>query len=159
MASARRSEVVREGEVGVYHVWSRCVKRAFLCRVDPLTGMDFEYRRDWIHAFLKQFALLFGVEVGIHAELSNHVHLVLRARTDVVATWSDREVAVRTLLIERLIKSKDGVQVRKLKVGEIAIETTVDERLAELRRRLAIVRRNTCRKLCAISSAGSIETQ
>ena len=71
--------------------------------------------------------------------MSNHLHLVLRARPDVVATWSDQEVARRALMIERLIKSKDGVTVREVTVGEIAIETADDERVAELRRRLSHV--------------------
>ena len=30
MAGCARSEIVRCGEVGVYHCWARCVRRAFL---------------------------------------------------------------------------------------------------------------------------------
>ena len=91
------------------------------------------------HAFLKQLAALFGVEIGFHAEMSNHLHLVLRARPDVVATWSDQEVARRALTIERLIKSKDGATVRPVTDSEIAIETADDQRLITLRRRLSHV--------------------
>ena len=45
MPACPRSEVVRYGKVGVYHVWSRCVRRAFLCGTDPLTGKDHNWDR------------------------------------------------------------------------------------------------------------------
>ncbi len=53
-------------------------------------------------------AALFGIEVGFHAELVNHIHLILRIRPDVVATWSDKEVVRRWLTIAKLAKSPDG---------------------------------------------------
>ena len=89
MASCPRGEIVREGEVGVYHVWTRCMRRAFLCGIDRLTGQDYNHRRDWIRAFQQRLASLFALEIGFHVELSNHIHLVLRARPDVVGSWSD----------------------------------------------------------------------
>ena len=95
MPSCPRSEIVREGEVGVYHCWSRCVRRAFLCGNDPVTGKDFEHRRDWISQFEERLAGLFAIDVAFHNEMSNHMHLILRARPDVVAQWSDKEVARR----------------------------------------------------------------
>ncbi len=97
MVSSPRSEVVSTDEVGVYHVWTRCVRRAFLCGVDPVSGKDYAHRRQWIHEFLQQLAGLCGVGVGFHAEMANHLHLILRARPDVVAMWSDRDVVRRSI--------------------------------------------------------------
>ena len=71
IVSCSRAEVVATDEVGVYHVWTRCVRRAFLCGVDAHSGKDYEYRRQWIQEFLQQLAGLCGVEVGFHAEMAN----------------------------------------------------------------------------------------
>ena len=70
MPSCPRSEIVGEGEVGVYHCWSRCVRRAFFCGNDPLSGKDFEYRRHGISKFEERFTGLFRIEVAFHGELS-----------------------------------------------------------------------------------------
>jgi len=73
MVSSPRSEVVRQGEVGVHHVWSRCVRRVFLWGIDPLTGRDDTHRRDWNGHFQQRLTGLFGVEMAFHTELSNHL--------------------------------------------------------------------------------------
>jgi hypothetical protein len=116
-----RSEIVREGEVGVYHCWSRCVRRAFLCGHDELTGRDYEHRREWVRTFCERLAGLFGVEVGFHVEMSNHLHLVLRTRPDVVDLWSDEDVVRRYLTITRLVRSRDGRTIRQPTEVEIAM--------------------------------------
>ncbi len=69
MPAGSRGEVVIKGEVGVYHCWNRCVQRAFLCGTDPVTGRDYEYRREWIQQTEQLLARLFAVEVAFHAEL------------------------------------------------------------------------------------------
>jgi len=71
MASNPRSHTVQLGEVGVFHCWSRCVRRAWLCGMDPASGKDYEYRRNWICEFEELLASLFAVKVGFHAEESN----------------------------------------------------------------------------------------
>jgi len=80
--------------------------------MDPVSGKDYEYRRNWICEFEELLASLFAVEVGFHGEESNHIHLVVRIRPDVVETWSDEEVAQRWLRITHLIKSKTGQRER-----------------------------------------------
>ncbi|MCO6454966.1 MAG: hypothetical protein J5I93_06675 [Pirellulaceae bacterium] len=95
MPAQARNQVVRNGEIAVYHCWSRCVQRAFLCGQDSYTGDDYDYRRDWIEKLLEYQAGVFAVDVGNHSVLSNHLHLVARTRPDIAAGWSDEEVACR----------------------------------------------------------------
>lgn len=95
MPGFARREIVREGEIGIYHTWSRCVQRAFLCGYDPVTKTDFDHRRDWIKSLLKYQASVFAVDVGNYSLLSNHQHLIARTRPDIAARWSDEEVVWR----------------------------------------------------------------
>ena len=99
MARRNRAEVVVEDEVGVYHCIQRVVRRAFLCGVDPVSGNSFNHRRDWIRHRLEALAGLFGVEIAAFAVMSNHVHVILRNRPDVVALWSNEDVARRWLTL------------------------------------------------------------
>lgn len=94
MTNARRT-VVREGLEGTYHCMARCVRRAFLCGFDHLTGNNYDHRKDWIRNRLQKLVEVFAVEVCGYAIMDNHLHLILRNRPDLVASWSDKEVAIR----------------------------------------------------------------
>ncbi|MFN9603229.1 MAG: hypothetical protein ACK6A7_07250, partial [Planctomycetota bacterium] len=67
--------------------------------LDEVTGKDFSYRKEWIRQRIEKLASVFGVDVLSYAIMSNHLHVVLRNRPDVVETWSDRQVALRWLQI------------------------------------------------------------
>ena len=95
MARTPRGEVFEEDVVGVYHCVNRCVRRAFLCGHDPLSGKSFDHRKLWIRNRMEELAAIFGIDVLDYAVLANHFHAVLRNRPDVVAEWSDEEVARR----------------------------------------------------------------
>ncbi len=99
MPRPSRSEQFLATEVCIVHTVQRCVRRAFLAGKDPLTGRDFDARREWIRRRLEILAAVFGVDVLTYAILSNHMHLILRNRPDVVKTWSDRDVAERWLKV------------------------------------------------------------
>jgi hypothetical protein len=66
-----RSLLVDPARSGTYHCVSRCVRRAFLCGRDTLTGKDFEHRRAWIRDRLRELADRFAVDVFSYAVMSN----------------------------------------------------------------------------------------
>ena len=70
-----RSQTVLTGEPGFYHCICRCVRRAWLCGVDPLTGLDFNHRRGWIEGKALELAEIFSESVYAYAVMSNHMHL------------------------------------------------------------------------------------
>ncbi len=94
---SRRSDVFHHNEVGVAHCVQRCVRRAFLAGKDAVTGKTYEYRRDWIRKRMELLASVFGLDVLTYAVMSNHLHIMLRTRPDVVKTWNDEEIARRWL--------------------------------------------------------------
>jgi hypothetical protein len=137
MASGARSQIVQAG-VGVYHCWNRCVRRAFLCGLDPLTRKNFNHRRAWIRKQEQQLARLFAIEIAFHSEMSNHIHLILRTRPDVVATWSDEEVVKRWLKIAQLKRGRRDEPSEPTE-AKIRYELGRKGRVAQLRGRLSNV--------------------
>ncbi len=133
-----RCEVIDPTEVNVVHVCSRTVRRCFLFGDDELTGKNFDHRKDWIEETLEHFAAHFGIDLLTFAVMSNHFHLILRNRPDVVATWDDTEVARRWLMICPHRKDKDG---RPLPPSEAEINTVrrCPLKLQQCRGRLADV--------------------
>jgi hypothetical protein len=130
-----RSKYVEEGQEGIFHCFSRCVRRAFLCGYDAVTQQDFSHRKAWIVDRMKFLAGIFAIDVCAFAVLANHYHNVLRTRPDIAASWSDHEVAVRWLqLCPRKPRSK------KKPVPPIENQITAllasPHRIAQLRKRL-----------------------
>ena len=78
MPAYARKEIVRDDEVGFYHCVSRCVRRALLCGRDPVSGKNFEHRKEWIRARLEELARIFSIEVCNYAVLSDHAYIVVR---------------------------------------------------------------------------------
>ncbi|WP_372718531.1 transposase [Novipirellula sp.] len=94
-----RAEQFSPDEVCIVHVTQRCVRRAFLAGIDFVTGKDFSYRREWIRRRLESLASVYSVDVLTYSIMSSHVHVILRNRPDVLAKWSDIEVARRWLKV------------------------------------------------------------
>lgn len=60
-----------------YHVYSRCVRKAFLCGADPDTGRSYEHRRQEIQNDMLRLSSIFFIEIAAFAIMHNHYHLVL----------------------------------------------------------------------------------
>ena len=81
----------------VYHCTSRCVRRAWLCGEDEVSGQSFDHRKQWIEERLLELTQIFAVELYGYAVMSNHYHIVVRTRPEHVHMWSDLEVVSRWL--------------------------------------------------------------
>jgi putative transposase len=131
-----RSKYVQEGQEGVFHCFSRCVRRAFLYGFDPLTRRDFSHRKAWLVDRLRHLAAIFAIEVCAYAVMENHYHTILRTRPDIVAGWSDREVATRWLTLFPRHRSMGGAALPPVE-EEICALADCPERIAKLRQRLS----------------------
>jgi hypothetical protein len=136
MVRKGRGEVVDPTEIQVFHVLNRTVRRCWLFGDDPLTGINYDHRKGWIEDKLRHFAAFFGIDLLAFAILSNHYHLMLRSRPDVVATWSNTEVARRWLMICPERKRSDGTPCEPNK-KELDTIRNCKSRLAEIRLRLS----------------------
>ena len=95
MPRIRRRFLVDPAEVGIYHCINRCVRRSLLCGSDPVSGKNYEHRRQWMQDRIQFLAGHFGIDVLGFAVMSNHFHVIVRNRSDIVQGWSDTEVARR----------------------------------------------------------------
>jgi len=131
-----RGKYVQEGQEGVYHCFSRCVRRAFLYGFDPVTRRDFSHRKAWLVDRLRHLAAIFAIEVCAYAVLENHYHTVLRTRPDLVASWSDREVATRWLTLFPRHRNPEGTSIPPDE-KDICALADCPARISQLRRRLS----------------------
>ena len=133
-----RAQLIDTLNPGTYHCISRCVRRAFLCGRDTLSGQDLSHRKDWIEQRLKSLADCFAVSVLSYAIMSNHFHLVIHVNPRAAGEWSDREVALRWLrafpgalrscrstqqteaVVEALLTDKSWVRVIRQRLGNLS---------------------------------------
>ncbi|TVS07731.1 MAG: hypothetical protein EA424_29445 [Planctomycetaceae bacterium] len=135
MGRPLRCEQFDAGEVCVVHIVQRCVRKAYLAGRDDRTGIDYSFRREWIRRRLEALASVFGIDVLTYAIMSNHLHVILRNRPDVVATWSDEQAALRWLRVfpgRRLDE-----QLAEPTENDVKALAADGERMAVVRRRLS----------------------
>ena len=120
-----------------YHCIGRCVRRAFLCGEDPVTGQNYEHRRQWIVDKLAELTAIFAMDVCAYAVMSNHYHVVLHVNIERVSGWSNHEVIEHWLklfkapvLIQRYWSGESQSSAEQQKATEIIADWR--ERLSDL---------------------------
>ena len=94
MTRSRKSQISLEA-TPYYHCVSRCVRRAFLCGIDPFTQASYEHRRQWVEDRLLWLGEIFAIDICAYAVMSNHVHVVLHINANQSQQWSAEEVVMR----------------------------------------------------------------
>ncbi|MFO1001880.1 MAG: hypothetical protein U0936_16215 [Planctomycetaceae bacterium] len=135
MPRVKRTEICADDEIQAFHLINRCVRRTFLCGKDRRSGKDYSHRKQWIRERLEELAGIFAVDILGFAVLSNHLHVVIRTRPDVVKAWSDDEVALRwwRLFPQRRDESGNPAEPTEFELNAIRNDTSG---LNEKRRRL-----------------------
>ncbi len=136
MPRVNRREIIADGEIQVFHVVNRCVRRTHLCGKDRQSKKDYSHRREWIRQRLEFLAGVFGVDILGFAVMSNHLHVVVRTRPDVVTCWSDEDVAIRWWNLFPLRRNQDKSPAEPSK-EELEKILNSPNGIREKRRRLA----------------------
>lgn len=127
MATAR-SLFVSDHASGNYHCVSRCVRRAWLCGIDPYSSIDYSHRKAWFEQRLHEVAASFSIGIYGYAVMSSHLHIVVHVDVDAAQRWTDVEIAQRWC---QLFPCRD--QDNEQRVQKLLKNTS---RLALLRQRL-----------------------
>jgi len=78
-----------------YHCISRCVRRAYLCGTDALTGNSYEHRRQWVEDKILYLSSVFAIDVCAYTVMSNHYHVVLHIDKGSAGNWRFEDVLNR----------------------------------------------------------------
>lgn len=103
-----RYAIVSNEFVGIYHCLSRCVRRAFLCGFDPLTGKSFNHRRRYINKRIKDLAIHFCLKIISSNVQSNHLHIIIKADPSASAHLHPQDVVRRWRRIFPLQRDHNG---------------------------------------------------
>ncbi|OFI33661.1 transposase [Alteromonas lipolytica] len=129
--SRPRKALINLADTPYYHCVSRCVRRAYLCGKDEITGKSYEHRRQWVEDRLLFLAEVFCVDVCAYAVMSNHTHVVLRINKQKADALSVKDIIRRwhrlykgMLLSQRYI---DPAQCNSLTEAEIETVTSLAE--------------------------------
>ena len=121
-----RSQQISLQDTPYYHCLSRCVRRAFLCGEDHVTGENYEHRKTWVVEKLKELSEVFAIDVSAYAIMSNHYHVILHVDAEKAKNWDQVEVIERWrklfgggALIERYLEGLYKTEAELEKVTEI----------------------------------------
>jgi REP element-mobilizing transposase RayT len=123
MTISRKQQICLE-ETPYYHCISRCVRRAFLCGEDALTGRSYEHRRDWIVEKLKQLDGIFSISICAYSVMHNHTHTLLKIDRESALKWNNDEVITRWTSLYKpspmVSRYLDGIKLSKVERDVVA---------------------------------------
>ena len=121
-----RNQLISLETTPYYHTISRCVRRAFLCGEDSLTGKNFEHRKQWVLTRLRALSEVFAIDICAYAILSNHYHLVLRVNQAQAQAWTQTQVTERwgklfnlPQIVARYLRGETHAEAEASKAEEI----------------------------------------
>jgi len=63
MARVNRADQLDPEAVEIAHVFNRLVRRCFLLGEDPLTGINYDHRKNWVEAMIEVQAKYFAIDL------------------------------------------------------------------------------------------------
>ncbi|MFT7221778.1 MAG: REP element-mobilizing transposase RayT, partial [Candidatus Azotimanducaceae bacterium] len=117
---------------GTYHITSRCVRRAYLCGINPDNGDNFDHRRQWIEDRVHLLSKIFAIDLLGYAVMSNHYHLILTIDPARVSSWNDETVVEKW---RSLFPKQNDSRASTFKNQPQSVEFDT-EKMATLRERL-----------------------
>jgi len=108
-----REKLISLDATSYYHVISRCVRRAFLCGEDHLTGHSYEHRKAWVVERLRELDKVFAIDICAYAVMSNHYHMVLRIDAEKAKDWDNDELIRRWKMLFKI-----PVLIERFQLGE-----------------------------------------
>ncbi|MET0081126.1 MAG: transposase [Candidatus Thiodiazotropha lotti] len=125
MTISRKKQICLE-ETPYYHCVSRCVRRAFLCGEDQLTGQSYEHRRTWVVELLKQLSEVFSIDICAYAVMRNHSHIVFRVNREKALAWCGDEVVTRWTALYKpssiVGRYLDGFNLSKAEIKAVEVD-------------------------------------
>jgi len=95
----RRHKFLDLDSTNYYHCITRCVRRSYLCGIDPATEKDYNYRKLIIKSLIKLLTSAFSIEICSYAVMCNHIHLVLYVNKSQAESLGKEEVLRRWSLV------------------------------------------------------------
>lgn len=128
MAIKREVQVCLE-TTPFYHCYVRCVRRAYLCGQDSVSGDNYDHRKQWIVSRLKFLSYVYAIDICAYAVMSNHYHVVLHVDKKRALAWKREEVVERWMqvcagdaLVDRWLEEPDTLNKESLALVYETIE-------------------------------------
>jgi hypothetical protein len=102
-----------------------------LLGTDPVSGYNFDHRRQWIEDRLIELANIFAIDIFGYAVMSNHYHIVLELKPNTTQDWSDEEVVRRWINLNP--HAREDIAATSIRAKILLADKT---RILELRERL-----------------------